>query len=498
MSSTTGLAPQALFAPAVEPPEPVGSAASGPVEAPPEPDVLGLDASGTLGFVVERRRRQDAAAAEELRAVTHWADLHRVGPDDIGAVDAEIGHAVWRSSQALGLPGVLGAEGELRLAGQGAFRVCEFAVAELATALGMSEPAGRAYVGQAVELRDRLPLCWDRVMGGKLPAWKGRQIAEHTIPLTADAAGWVDAQVAPFAHKLSLGRVLKAVDAAVLRFDPAEARRRTEAAAERRGVWLEDRVDGTTRIHAVTDTPDAVAFDTALTTVATTLGALGDVDPLHVRRAKAVGVLADPQYALALTAGDSETPPEKRHLGVGGPVIHVHLHTDAVTGVVQADGGAPVARVTGVPDPGARPVEVVGRWITGLRPDSVVMVTPVVDLTAHLSVDAYEVPNRIAAQVEHRDLHCRFPWCNRTGAGGRLDKDHTDPYRFTDPDDPDGGRPPPGQTNTANLALLCRFHHRLKTAGGWSYERRHDTVLTWTSPLGRRYTVDETGSRPLP
>ncbi len=79
-----------------------------------------------------------------------------------------------------------------------------------------------------------------------------------------------------------------------------------------------------------------------------------------------------------------------------------------------------------------------------------------------------------------------------------MDKDHIDPYRFTDPDDPGGGRPPPGQTNTANLALLCRFHHRLKTSGGWSYERRHDTVLAWTSPLGRRYTVDETGTRPLP
>ncbi len=83
---------------------------------------------------------------------------------------------------------------ELRLAGQGAFRVCEFAVAEFAAALGLSEPAGRAYVRQAVEIRDRLPLCWGRVMAGELPAWKGRQIAEQTIPLTADAAGWVDAQ----------------------------------------------------------------------------------------------------------------------------------------------------------------------------------------------------------------------------------------------------------------------------------------------------------------
>ncbi len=63
MSSTTALAPGVPAAPLVE-----------PVEA----DVLGLDAVGTLGFVVGRRRRLDPAAAEELRAVTHWADLHRV------------------------------------------------------------------------------------------------------------------------------------------------------------------------------------------------------------------------------------------------------------------------------------------------------------------------------------------------------------------------------------------------------------------------------------
>src|SRR3954452_59279 len=185
MSSTTVLAPGALSAPPVGPVEPV------------EPDVLGLDPAGTLGFVVERRRRQDVAAAEELRAVTHWADLHRVAPGEgFGAADPEIALAVRRRADAEGLTGLLGVEGELRLAGQGAFAVAEFAVAELAAALGMSEPAGRAYVGQAVELRDRLPRCWDRVMAGVLPAWKARQIAEQTIPLTADAAGREDVQLA--------------------------------------------------------------------------------------------------------------------------------------------------------------------------------------------------------------------------------------------------------------------------------------------------------------
>jgi hypothetical protein len=528
MTSTTVVAPRVLPALEVEPVE-------SPVE-PAEPDVLGLDAAGTLGFVVERRRRQDAAAAEELRAVTLWADLHRVGY--VGAADPEIATAVTRRANTAGLTGVTGptglagVEGELRLAGQGAFRIAEFAVAELAAALGLSEPAARAYVGQALELRDRLPRCWDRVLTGDLPAWKARQVADQTIPLSGDAADWVDTHLAGHAHRLSLTRILRAVDAAVLRFYPEEAARRSQAAAEKRGVWLEERLDGTTTLTAVTDTPDAVAFDTALNTVAATLGRLGDPDPHPVRRARAVGVLADPQHTLTLLSEPEPEPrsgpPVERGPGqpeaaaggqrpataadraagsttgpaggpTGGPVLHVHLHTDALTGTVQADGGTPVARVTGTPTPGPRPVAAVERWITGLRPGAVITVTPVVDLTAHVAVDAYEAPRRLVDQLEHRDLTCRFPWCPRTG---RLDHDHIQPYQFQYLDDPGGGRPPPGppgqpgQTSTSNLARLCRFHHRLKTHGGWTYHRTHDTVLTWTSPLGRHYTVDEHGTLP--
>jgi hypothetical protein len=44
---------------------------------------------------------------------------------------------------------------------------------------------------------------------------------------------------------------------------------------------------------------------------------------------------------------------------------------------------------------------------------------------------------------------------------------------------------------------LCRFHHRVKTHSDWDYRREPDESLTWTSPLGRRYTVDHHGTRPL-
>jgi hypothetical protein len=130
-------------------------------------DPLGLDAAATMQFVVERRRRQNEAAAEELRAVAHWAELHRVHGDEVGSLDDGVAELFF----PFGSPDqLLGREGELRLAGQGAFTVTEFAVCELAAALGVSEPAARRYVGQAVELRDRLPRLWSAVMCGGLPA----------------------------------------------------------------------------------------------------------------------------------------------------------------------------------------------------------------------------------------------------------------------------------------------------------------------------------------
>jgi hypothetical protein len=447
-------------------------------------DPFGLDAAGTLAFVVDRRRRQDLAAAEELRGVCQWADLHRTS--GVGAIAPDVEKHIAQRGPFV-LDTVLGLEGELRLAGEGAFTVEEFAITQLAAALGMPETTARHYVGQGLELRDRLPRLWGQVMAGLLPAWKARKIAEETIPLNAAAAAHVDAHLAPFAHKLSFGRVMAAVEAAILRHDPDLAAERATKAAVKHGVWIDDRIDGTSEIHAITDTPDAVAFDTALNDAAGALAALGDTDPDQVRRAKAIGVLADPQYALDLqTTAQAGAGIEERakrasrnHVGGGAsPTFHIHLHTDAV------EAGSGVARVEGY---GPRALETIRRWLTGLGADATVKLTPVVDLTEHISVDAYEVPDRLRTQTEHRDHSCRFPWCGRRGS---FDVDHIDPYVARD----DGG--PPGQTNSSNLARLCRFHHRVKTHGDWDYQRDPDGTLTWTSPLGRTYTVDDHGTRP--
>ena len=185
-----------------------------------------LDADGALAEAVRLRRGADAAEARLLRVAAHWADLHAVLPDDTRGGDAA-GH---RSGMVIG-----GTERLVPLAGPGAPAVAEFAPAELGAALGMSTHAAGVLVGNALELRHRLPRLWARVMAGQLPAWRAGKVAEHTKTLSAPAAAFVDGQLAPVAHRIGLARVLALVEAAMKRFDPEAAHAQEQRAAQTRG-----------------------------------------------------------------------------------------------------------------------------------------------------------------------------------------------------------------------------------------------------------------------
>ena len=83
-----------------------------------------------------------------------------------------------------------------------------------------------------------------------------------------------------------------------------------------------------------------------------------------------------------------------------------------------------------------------------------------------------------------RDAHCVFPGCRRDSRA--CDLDHITEYVPLE----DGG--PPRQTHPANLAPLCRTHHRVKTHSAWYYKRLDDGTYAWTAPTGHQYTVTPT------
>ena len=424
---------------------------------------------GVLGFIRARRAEANAAEVDVLAGATAYAEQHP--PESIH--DA----AVW--------PGTTGIGGEtaLVLAGEGAPLVAEFCVAELAATLGVSTESARLLIGHGLELKYRLPRLQVRVRAKQVPVWRARRIAEQTMSLTQEAAAFVDAQVAGFAHKIGHSAVDRLVEEAKARFMPERAEADAEAAAQRRHVTFHhDQVslEGTTWVEAELDLADALDLDAAITERAEQLRLAGCEEPLDVRRAMAAGDLARHQLALDLDADldhadvdqPQETPRERRRAR-RQVVLHVHLSEGALTGSTHSE----VARV----ENHRRLVtaEQVRTWCA--HPDAQVTVKPVIDLAEHLHVGAYEVPDRLAEQTELRDHTCAFPWCERPARV--CEKDHVIPHARG------------GPTCTENLAPLCKRHHRLKTHhSGWSYTVLEPGTYLWTSPYGYQFLRDHTGT----
>src|SRR5919199_1939753 len=268
-----------------------------------------LDTTLVLEALVDARRTADRAEAQILALAVHYVDLHPVTDQATAATWADRGFDSVRSASTRDVV-------ETPLAGKGTPGVAEYAVEELAAALGVGYHTGLQLVCDAVELCHRLPRLWALVQDGRLQAWKARTVATETTRLSKDAAGVVDAQLATTARRNKLpgpGGIKALVRHALSRFDPQAAAALEQADADRRGVWFDHREStATTQLIATLDTIHAVGLDATITDLAATLGRLGDTTDLDIRRASALGMLADPQAALDLltdTGSHTEAEP---------------------------------------------------------------------------------------------------------------------------------------------------------------------------------------------
>src|SRR5262245_37415645 len=372
--------------------------------------LLDLDAKTALEWVVAASTAESRAAANRLASIVAFCDMHPV-------VDDHDIPAAWPADACLD-----GDEVAPALAGDGCPQVTEEAVHELSAALSISHHATLGLVGQTLELRFRLPRLWRLVQDLTLPAWQALKAAEQTIPLSQEAAAFVDRHLAMAGRRgrLTGQTITGTVGLAEAKFDPDAARTREQDALASRGVWFDISPDtpATTEVYARMDTLDAQALDETVSDLATTLGRLGDQSPLDTRRATALGMLADPQHVL-----DLEVPQRP----VSTPTLYLHVEAkDLECGTVEKLGPATL--------------ELIADWLERVGK---VRIQPVLDMTCTESVDRHDPPEWMQALVVLRDRHCVFPGC-RTDARS-CDLDHISPY------DEHG---PPGQTSAANLASL--------------------------------------------
>jgi hypothetical protein len=163
------------------------------------------------------RAAEHREAARQLRLAVDWAAMHSA--DSI------------HEAATLWAPRMGFEEEALPIAGEGAPLVAEFCVAEFAAALAMPTEVGRLFLGEALELRYRLPRLWKRVIAEDLTPWRARRIARETLQLSPAAVAYVDRHVGPVAHRIGPAQTQRLLEEAIARHMPetAEATRRQAA-----------------------------------------------------------------------------------------------------------------------------------------------------------------------------------------------------------------------------------------------------------------------------
>ena len=439
----------------------------------PEDDATTAEAVAVLDRVRSHHRALLAMQAAELEDVVAWADLHLLEtpvdvPDGLGS-------------------GTAGHRGSVVPRRAGAHGVEEFAVSDLAGTLGDLR-AGCADVRRGGARAPRPappPVCRDPVRGAADVA--GREIARQTRTLSPEVAAYVDAHLAPFAHKVNGTRITRAVEAALLHCDPEAAKQRAAEAAEKRHVTVEDHLGGISTLTAVLRTPDAVALEQRVFVVAEWLALLGDTDSAQ-----------RPPVQAPSPCSPTPKPPSSFE----------QRAWDHVRGNDRRATASPLARsgpTTGAGVPPARPPrrrrglrDLPGRPRRGPRP-------PPPGPARRGRAVARRGRPRHHAQADpgrgHRRAHRRRPLRSPTQASparstrpstsapspGAADAAATTSTTSSNTSTPTKADHPARPSST-NIARLCRFHHRVKTHTTW----------TSSATARRRPALDQPHRRQLP
>lgn len=392
--------------------------------------------------------------------------------------------------------------------GDGCPDVSEYAVHELGALRGTSSGTAEQLVADALDLRHRHPRLWNRVRAGEVRAWQAVHVARSCHHLSQEAAGLVDLAVSGHLGQLPWARFGRVLQAAILQADPITAAERAEEARRSRGVWAYPGEDGLKTLVAKAAAGDVICLLATVNRLADILRCEGDQDDADQRRAKALGLLAQPARALQLLIAhehqdqtDSSAPgsaegeesepdhePDRQALDLTPPadptdaadllprvVLHFHLSDTSVLaghGVVRPEHGEPTT------------LQQLRTWLA--ETGCAVTVRPVLDPAAVAAVDAYETPLRMRDALLARHPAEVFPF----GAAVRrdLDADHSVPYLA-----PSRGGPP-GQTGLHNLGPLARSHHRAVTHGRWRRRQPEPGTYVFRSPHDYVFVVTNQGT----
>lgn len=337
-------------------------------------------------------------------------------------------------------------------------------VAELATTLGQHEVSASRLLAEAERLTGPRSATLAALEAGELSLTQVRSVLELTQQLPVEVADAVE-RVALDAASAAGDRGVVSTNAEVRRrmrqvreqLHPERlADRRARAAAERR-VCIEPAPDGMAWLSVFLEAERALAIGHRLDVLA----APATPDDHRTLAQRAADLAADLLLGGVLP-DDERTRDGAATTGGVLPRINVTVPVLTLLGLddepAELEGYGPID-----PDTARR----LAAHAPSLRR---ILVHPETGAALSYGREHYRAPADLDGFVRVRDGQCRFPGCSRRAE--RADLDHTTAWAHG------------GETSAANLAALCRHHHRLRHEADWRVGLEGHGIMRWTSPAG--------------
>ncbi|WP_241261666.1 HNH endonuclease signature motif containing protein [Dietzia sp. KRD202] len=371
----------------------------------------------------------------------------------------------------------------------------DVAAGYVVSAMAISTGRAERMITFALDLHLRYPAILSAMAQGRLDLQAANILASQMATVHVDVLEAVQRQVveeylAAIEGGVRLGEkaIRGNVDAIIARYDANGIRLRRQEAARTRGVRFHKGVDGMSSVSAILATEEAAVLAEALdqrvkdhkyadtqadtanpdtdTDTNTGTGGSGEVEDYSIaeRRADAL---------MSLVCGDAATAgTAARPGGTGGVALRPKV-TVIATGNHARDAGGARVEFT-------RTGQAALQALLDMLATSDGATFEPIDPHIGAADDAraalkYRPSAQLARRIRLRDGTCRHPGCAIPAEA--CDLDHVVPF---DHADPQRG----GHTIEANLAAMCRRHHRFKTFSDWIYDLQPDGTLIVRTPDG--------------
>ena len=359
---------------------------------------------------------------------------------------------------------------------------------DVATALRLSPTTAQNRIDVARVLVGHLPNTISALASGEISAAHATVIAKETATairngLSEEGVFRVEQAALAHAEFHTPGQVANKVKTTIAKFSPEDFEEIVERARDSRRVSCYPEADGMATVVAILPAEDAQTIMKSIEAFIVKRNQEEESCTCNLKSGSSQGCVfhsredaaewsllsADMKRADALTAIASQA------LGSMTDVVRPHRRPISISVAIDlptllglAENPGQLAGYGAIPASVARKLAADGTWQRFIS-------DPTTGNLLDFGREKYIPPQELVDFLLARDRTCRFPGCGRSGQ--LADIDHAQSWESG------------GETNPANLGLLCRRHHRMKTHGGWKLESNADGSCSWESPLGKHYFV---------